>query len=205
MPKRLLELFAGSQSLSKCARERGWESVTLDINQKTNPDICTSILDWDEKSLPRNAFDLIWASCPCESYSSLRVRAKIPRAEAMAHADQFVAKTRGILEHFSGALWIVENPGNSLLWKREVAVGLGTHATLVDYCQFGRTFRKRTRLSSNFPLALPTCPGPGRCAQMVGKKHLVPSDRVRTHELNALPEGLCEEILEQTEHFLGNS
>ena len=177
--------------------------------ERTRPDICCDILLFDYSAYPRDAFDFVFASCPCEAYSQLRVRAKIPRDEAMVHADRFVAKTREIIEHFSTALFCIENPGYSLLWKREVSAGLSPFAVLTDYCQFGRPFRKRTRLSSSFPITLPMCPGPGQCEQMVGNRHLVRSDLVRseggrthTEIMHELPEGLCDSVLAQAERLL---
>ena len=80
---RLLELFSGTKSVSKVARDLGWESLSLDLCPRHSPDLCIDIMDFDEALYPKDYFDFIWASCPCEAYSSARTVAKIPRDEAM--------------------------------------------------------------------------------------------------------------------------
>ena len=94
---RALELFSGTQSVSRVARTLGWETVSLDICPRHSPDLCMDIMSFDQSQYDRTHFDLIWASCPCEAYSSARTVAKIPRVEAMASSDELVAKTLQII------------------------------------------------------------------------------------------------------------
>ena len=47
---RILELFSGTQSVGKVARELGWDVVSLDIEDykgKHAPTIKTDIMEWD--------------------------------------------------------------------------------------------------------------------------------------------------------------
>ena len=44
---RILELFSGTGSVGKVAREMGHQVVSLDISNKYKPDICADIMDID--------------------------------------------------------------------------------------------------------------------------------------------------------------
>ena len=172
------------------------------------------ILDFDETQFPKDYFSFIWASPDCRAYSQCRTVAKIPKEEAMACSDALVAKTRQILDYFQCSLWVIENPAFSRLWKRKVANGLLAMSTVTSYCSFNFFYRKLTRLASNFPLVLPTCPGPGKCPSMIGTKHLQHAQKggggcqpfyKSTCTLHRLPEGLCREILSQVLSHLNAS
>ena len=199
----LLELFAGTQSVSRVARRLGWDCVSLDICPRHSPDLCMSVLDFDETAYPRDAFDFIWASPPCEAFSVAKCRGRGGGAELreadMVVAEALVAKTKQILDHFD-AHYCVENPKGSRLWNREIGLQLRARSVLVSYCQYGYNYRKTTRIAASFPLSLPVCQGAGWCASMIGTKHLRHAQRGgggaetgRTShtmdELHSIPEG----------------
>ena len=203
---RVLELFCGvNKSVGKVAQALGMEVMSVDINPKARPDLCTDILDFDEMAFPKNHFQFIWASPPCESYSCCRSNAKIDRTEAMRNADQLVTRTREIIQYF-GCQWAIENPLHSKIWTREVSRGLKENSCITSYCSFEMQFRKDTRLSNSFGLKLPRCPGAGLCPSMVGSRHIEHAQRGgggvsgRYHsldELHSIPNGLIKEIFRQ--------
>ena len=212
---RLLELFSGTQSVSRVARRQGWECVSLDIDPTYSPDLCMSVLDFDEQAYPRDSFDFVWGSPPCESYSNANIRYSTdPGHEAtMAKADELVRKTKRIMDHFSSAAWVIENPLGSRLWRREVAQELGGRAHKCSYCQYAMRYRKQTRLQASFTLQLAVCPGPGKCAMMRGTKHLEYAQKggggaepryKKTADLHRIPEPLVEEILRQWQNAFAN-
>ena len=207
---RALELFSGTGSVGRVLRAHGHETVSLDIDPRFGPDLCMSILDFDETAYAPDHFAFIWASCPCEAYSIARSNAKIPRDVAMAASDKLLVKTRQIFAHFRDALWVVENPATSRIWMREAAKGLAQASVVTSYCAFGYAYRKDTRLANNFGLTLPRCPGAGTCPAMIGRRHgeqaqrgdtgsrAGPLARCKTRdELHTIPPGLIEEILRQ--------
>ena len=62
---KLLDLCCGLKGASDDFKNNGWDVVTVDINQKFNPDILVDICDLhlEEK------YDLVWASPACQEYS----------------------------------------------------------------------------------------------------------------------------------------
>ncbi len=200
MPK-LLELFSGSGSVGRVARRLGWEVTALDIDGRQSPELHMSVMDWDFRALPRDSWDFVWASPPCQLYSIARTTG--PPADLDA-ADLLVARTRQIVEYF-GCPYAIENPATSRLWLRQVSAGI-PYRTLTSYCCFGYPYRKDTRLATSFTLDLPRCPGKGLCPSMIGLRHSEHAQRGgggatrrrhTTDELHRIPEGLVEEMLLQ--------
>ena len=67
---KLLELFAGTQSVGKIARDLGFEVVSLDKDMEA--DIKTDIMDWDFRQYPNKHFDVNWASPHARNTAGLR-------------------------------------------------------------------------------------------------------------------------------------
>jgi hypothetical protein len=210
---RILELFSGTQSVGKAFRARGHEVVSLDLDRKTNPDHCMDIRDFDYKNPSLGNFDVIWASPPCTEYSIARTTAKTPRNFALA--DSLVKRTLDViafyLQHRELKYYFVENPQTGFLKSRPVMV-LPWFKDL-DYCQYGKLYRKPTRIWTNCSHWQPrprcckkTCHAvvDGRHKQTAQRRlgwnqktcalleHDVPT---KLSELHALPEALCEEIV----------
>ncbi len=216
---RVLELFSGTKSVGKVAQEMGLEVVSVDIDPRHSPDIQLDIRDFDETQYPRDHFQFIWASPPCETYSNCRSNVKGDdevgrprREEAMRSADDLVRKTLVVIEYFDQASWCIENPATSRLWMREVARGLAAQSVITSYCSYGARYRKDTRISSSLGLMLDRCPGEGRCPAMVGSRHLeraqqggggVSNRRHTLDELHSIPRKLVEVILRQVVNATG--
>ena len=64
--KKLSELFSGTGSVGKVAKELRFEVVSLDLK---NADINIDILQFDYKIYPVGYFDVIWSSPPCTEYN----------------------------------------------------------------------------------------------------------------------------------------
>ena len=141
MPK-LLELFSGTGSVGKVARELGYEVVSLDRDMEA--DIKIDIMDWNPINVyPPNYFDVIWASPPCTEYS----RAKTTGIRDIEGANEVVQRTLDILEYFEPTYWLIENPQTGLLKDQLCMYGIPFQD--VDYCRYGLPYRKRTRIWNN--------------------------------------------------------
>ena len=201
---RTLELFAGTQSFTKGIKRLGdHETITLDLLPKFNPDICCNIMDWNYTIYPPSYFDIIWCSPPCTEYSKAKSRGE----RNLTLADDLVRKCFEIIDYFQPKIWILENVGTGLLVKRMETIRPNLDHTFVDYCAYGKPYRKRTILWSNILLQLELCAGKGKCNQMENGKHIGSCgngtrryNQVNIHsvwEKDEIPEKLIDTLLQQ--------
>ena len=137
---KLLELFSGTGSVSKVAKELGFDVVSLDLK---DANINTDILNWDYKQFNRNNFQIIWASPPCVEYSI----AKTTGIRKIDYANSIVQKTIEIIRYFNPSVWFVENPQSGLLKHQDFMKDFDYFD--LDYCKCGFPYRKRTRIWTN--------------------------------------------------------
>ena len=91
---KLLELFSGTGSVGRVAREFGFSVVSLDLK---NANINEDILQWDYIKYDKD-FDIIWASPPFTEYS----RAKTTGVRKIDYANSIVRKTISTENIFHG-------------------------------------------------------------------------------------------------------
>ncbi len=176
---RVLELFSGTHSVGKVAREMGWESISVDMILPATHRV--DIMEFNYKQYDRDYFDIVWASPPCVEYSKLqdcwlgRLRkgllyTKEEQEKSMLEADKLVLKALEIIDYFKPTLWFIENPRGRL---RNRAIMEGLHYYTVDYCQYSDWgYRKTTNIWTNNTNFIPkTCTGEGKCPNMIGKLH----------------------------------
>jgi len=208
---RLLSLFDGTGAISRPFLEAGWEVQSLDIDGSHGATITCDILKWDYSDEP--PCDVLFAGVPCENYSIANTRGK----RNLVLADSLVRKTWEIIQHFAelhptgSMLWFIENPDSSWLWKRKVSEPF-PHRVRLDFCQYGKPYRKRTKLACNTDyMPRPQC-DPKTCQSCVDGKHIKSAQRgpckrggVRVasqldactlDELHAYPPAMCREIYE---------
>ena len=101
---------------------------------------------------------------------------------------------------FPAQVLVLENPDSGLLKTRDVVRHLVF--VRVDYCMYGRLYRKRTRLWTNCTC---WCPLLRDRSHLVDNKHLCSAQRggskhfkrrFTRDELHRLPEALCQENYE---------
>lgn len=208
-----LELFSGTQSFSKAVHRKypGSTAITVDILPLFNPTICIDILQFDYKQYAPGYFDIIWCSPPCTEYSKAKTRGE----RNLTLADSLVAKCFEIIDYLKPKVWFIENVGTGLLVKRMEAIRPNLKCSFVDYCCYGKPYRKRTIFWSNINTAFMLCDGPGKCRQMNGKKHIGSCGNGTAKynsvgissvwEKDAIPDVLMISVLDQAERFINKN
>ena len=199
--QRVLELFSGTGSIGKVFRARGWEVVSVDCDAKMRPTIVADIGTFDYKML-EGYFDAVWCSPPCTQYSIARSHAKTPRD--LEGADRLVRRCRDIISYFQPLAYFIENPHSGLLKRRDVVSDLPY--VVVDYCQYGWPYRKRTIIFTNATGQRWTRLCEHDCEASDGKRHTNWAQKAGKHrgdgftkeELYAIPPLLCEEVYSAT-------
>ena len=175
---RLLELFSGTHSVGKVAEELGLEVVSLDLK---GADINIDIMEWNYKEYPIGYFDIIWASPPCRTFSSIKkthigrknrfgkiVTSEDIEKEILTIGLPPLLRTLEIIDYFKPKNYIIENPQTGCMKKY-----LDLPYYDVDYCKYANWgYRKRTRLWTNIKGFIPKkCKQD--CSSCVNGKHLI--------------------------------
>jgi len=150
---KILELFSGTESFSKVARERGHVVFTVDNDKQFNPDLCIDIMELTPEMIPFKP-DIIWASPPCQKFSVMTIYRNwikkgdkyIPKNEDAVKACEIVKHTIKLIKELNPKFFIIENP-MGMLRKQEFMKEF--HKDTVTYCQYGLEFQKKTDLWNN--------------------------------------------------------
>ena len=144
---KVLELFSGTGSVSKICDELGWECYSVDIDDKFYPvDKKVDILEWDYKELDFKP-DIIWASPPCNTFSSmLCIHKHIDIEKKMKEEGlPMLYKAREIIDYFKPKYYFIENPDTGRM-KRFIT---DLPFYRVCYCMYGYDNKKATRIWTN--------------------------------------------------------
>lgn len=167
---RVLDLFCGLGGFSAAFKEsERWEVVTVDIEQRFNPDITADVFDLRPSDFDDD-FDVILASPPCQFLSSAGNHDKwdfdtyTPTAPESRNAVALFYHALGFIRALSPTYWYIENPRASRIrWF------IGAPDEWVAYCQYGKNYQKQTGLWGNHaPMTFRRCSGPGNCHKSNG-------------------------------------
>ena len=189
MEKQTIELFSGTKSVSETLKEKGFKIFTIDNNPKTKPDLCKDILKVSIDELPKDIF-FLWASPPCIDYS----HAKRTGTSYIELSNMFVIKTLSLILSLKPKYWVIENPQTGTLKFQYFMKDLPF--TDVSYCQYGRNFRKQTRLWNNFGFVGKLCNHKEKHKDSCGNGRKEWTSRnLNSYEKGSIPKKLILDIL----------
>ena len=215
---KLLELFSGTHSIGKVAKQKGYEVISLDRDMddgcpfktgyKSDKHIKLDILDWDyKKDYKQGDFDVITASPVCLWWSMLRQSSigqfrknihptdKITREHLNADIEKYgkpmVDKVFEIIDYFKPKYWWIENPQTGRM--KEYIIDKPFYD--VDYCKYSDWgYKKRTRFWTNIESFEPkTCKKD--CDNIITiEGHIIHSKDLGTNQRNKLTKKHSKDI-----------
>ena len=163
MKLKTLELFAGSRSFSKVAKDLGHETYTLDIHPFEEVDLVCDIFDFNINTyVLENGFpDIIWASPPCTFFSVASIgkhwnKDHTPKTEEARLGMEIVKKTNSIINTLKPKYYFIENPRGKL--RKLDVIKEHPYQKTITYCSYGDKRMKPTDIWTNFDFtARPMC------------------------------------------------
>ena len=205
---KVLELFAGTRSISKAFEKRGHEVFCIDWNKDfekidmyadISKLIAKQIIDYFGKP------DIIWASPDCTSYSvsaisKHRRKASNGELEPVSDYAKFCDETNKhliqLIKDLQPKYWFIENPVGGL---RKMNFMKGLPRYTVTYCQYGDTRQKPTDIWTNhpFPDFKPPCKRGAPCHEAAPRGSRLGTQRLKNPiEKAKIPKMLCNHIVD---------
>jgi hypothetical protein len=184
----------------------GWEVVTVDIQERFEPDVCADVMGLRPEDLPDA--DVILAAPPCTHFSMANQPnphwdGDVPDSDDVREHIALTFHTIGLIHTISPDYWFLENPRQG-----KMDVILGRPAGHVTYCQYGLEWQKPTDLWGKHPsMEYRRCPPGSDCHQRseggwdtgeIRKNIRDPAER------SLVPGGLSKSILEAVEREYSN-
>ncbi len=204
---KILELFSGTESFSKVARERGHETFTVDNDKQFKPDLGIDILELTPNMITFKP-DVIWASPPCTTFSVASIYRywldSYPKNHKTFIGLAIISKTIELIKELKPKFWFIENP-RGMLRKQRLMEGLKRNT--VTYCQYGATTQKPTDIWNNCSSwnPRPMCKPRASCHEKASRSAKTGVQGINNSFSNlgskgkvlraVVPKELCEEIL----------
>lgn len=194
---KVLEIYCGTKSFSKVAKNKGYEVFTVDFNPKFKPDIVADMLYFNIKNLPkewRNP-DILWMSPPCQSFSMSgnSMYLGFPTGSKTYIGLALAYKCIELIQTLKPKYWVIENPRAGL---RSVWFMKPLPRTSVSYCQYGMNRMKPTDIWNNFGFEGRICKNGDSCHESAPRGSRTGTQGEKSSELRGvIPNKLCEEII----------
>lgn len=212
----ILELFAGTRSISKVFEKRGHKTFSVEWNKEfENIDLyedINNISAEDVIKLCGGVPDVIWASPDCTTYSVAAIskhrKKENNSLEPISEYARFCDKTNkhvlDLINELQPKLYFIENPRGGLR-KMDFMKALPRYT--VTYCQYGDTRMKPTDIWTNHPEPKfkPACHNGDKCHEPAPRGSKTGTQKLKSaKERSIIPKQLCEHIVNICEELLKN-
>lgn len=207
---KVLDLFAGTRSISKAFKERGHETYSIewdkDFENITLYEDINNITAKDIIKLCNGVPDVIWASPDCTTYSIAAISHHRKKNEETDNLDpvsdyaKFCDKTNkhvlDLIQELKPKYYFIENPRGGL---RKMDFMKGLYRYTVTYCQYGDNRMKPTDIWTNHPNPnfRPICKNGDKCHEAAPRgSHTGTQGLKDAKERSIIPKQLCNHIVD---------
>lgn len=206
---KLLELFAGTRSISKAFEKRGHETYSVEWNIEFE----NITLYEDINNLTVNKIiqlcngvpDIIWASPDCTTYSIAGIshhrikNNETGNLDPVSNYARFCDKTNkhllNLIKELKPKYYFIENPRGGL---RKMDFMQGIPRYTITYCQYGDNRMKPTDIWTNYPNPnfKPMCKNGDNCHQKAPRGSKTGTQGLKnSKERSKIPEKFCNYIV----------
>lgn len=205
----LLELFAGTRSISKAFERKGHKTYSIEWDKKfKNIDIYADINNVTVEDIVKlcgGVPDVIWASPDCTTYSIAGIshhrkkNCETGNLEAISDYAKFCDKTNKhvlkLIRKLKPKYYFIENPRGGL---RKMDFMKGIPRYTVTYCQYGDKRMKPTDIWTNHsnPQFKPMCHNGDTCHEKAPRGSRTGTQGLKnSKERSVIPKQLCDYIV----------
>ena len=204
---KVLELFAGTRSISKAFERKGHQTFSIEWNKDfENISLYADISKITAKEIIKlcgGVPDIIWASPDCTTYSIAAIshhREYIdgiltPKSEYAKFCDKTNKHVLDLIQELKPKYYFIENPRGGM---RKTDFMKGLYRYTVTYCQYGDKRMKPTDIWTNHPNPKfkPVCKNGDNCHEKAPRGSKTGTQGLKgAKERAVIPEELCNHIV----------
>ena len=205
---KVLELFAGTRSISKAFERKGHKTFSIEWNKDfKNIDIYEDINNITAKDIIKlcgGVPDVIWASPDCTTYSIAAIShhrkyedgVLLPKSEYAKFCDKTNKHVLDLIQELKPKYYFIENPRGGL---RKMDFMKGLYRYTITYCQYGDKRMKPTDIWTNIPDPdfKPVCKNGDSCHEKAPRGSKTGTQGLKgAKERSVIPQLLCDHIVE---------
>lgn len=210
---KILEIFSGTQSISKEFRKAGHETFAVDFDEifkepeYENTDLFIDVLELTADMILKEFGrpDIMWCSPPCTKFSVAAIGknwikgTNNPKTEGAKQAIDIVKHTIHLIDELKPKYWFIENPRGKL---RKLDFMQDFDRATITYCQYGDSRMKPTDIWTNHPNPKfkPPCKNGDPCHVAAPRGSRTGTQGLKNAiERSRIPEEFCKHIVKISE------